>query len=111
MGKGTGKGTGKGMGKGEGKAKGKGLCTEPGELYRLNDRPLTTPYRAHKFSFGQRMPVESVRSPSPYFVNAAFDTAFVGGLSIATFLLLRQFGPPGYSEGARGVFYVLVWFI
>jgi len=40
---------------------------------------------------------------SPYFVNPAFDVAFVGGISCATFLLFRQCAPSGHSERAAAI--------
>jgi hypothetical protein len=46
---------------------------------------------------------------APYFVNAPFDCAFVGGLSLVTYCFVRLFGSPGYSERAMLLSIWLMW--
>jgi hypothetical protein len=48
---------------------------------------------------------------SPYFVNAAFDVAFVGGISCATFLAFLHFAPTSHSEQATAVLLAVVWLV
>jgi len=48
---------------------------------------------------------------SPYFVNAAVDVAFVGGISCVTFFLFRQFAPSTHSERAAAILLTVVWFV
>jgi hypothetical protein len=50
-------------------------------------------------------------SDTRYFVNAPFDFAFVGGISIASFLALKLFGPTGYSDSAASLAIVLMWIV
>lgn len=58
-----------------------------------------------------RVAVTAAGRPAPYFINAVADAAFVGGLSIAAFALVHQWGASIPRDRAYELLLLLVWLV